>query len=124
MSKKILVVDDDPGAVRLVTSLLSTRGYEIVTAYNGKEALEKVKAENPDLIILDVIMPEMNGYDVCHTLRFDKKTKELPIILVTVRDQELGDVGQRLNIEYLQKPYDNESLMQKVRMMLGEDEPS
>jgi adenylate cyclase len=80
---KILVVDDVPENVRLMEAVLVPRGYEVVSASNGREALGMVEAENPDLILLDVMMPEMDGYAVCTHLREHEDTAVLPVIMVT-----------------------------------------
>ena len=113
---KIMVVDDDPSTVRLLTGLLKNHGYETMSAADGLEALAKIKKENPDLILLDVMMPEVNGYDVCYQLRFNEDFKKTPIILVTARDQELNRfIGERVNIDYIHKPIDSKLLLSKIQ---------
>ena len=80
---KVLVVDDTPHNVKLLADLLGAKGYAVATATNGEEALAKVAAERPDLVLLDIIMPGLSGYDVCRRLRADADTALLPIVLVT-----------------------------------------
>lgn len=87
--KKVLLVDDDLEFCEATKLLLDSKGYEVVLAYDGKEGLEKVRAEKPDLVILDVMMPEMNGYDVCVVLKADPELKKTPVILLTAVDQAL-----------------------------------
>ena len=123
-AKKILVVDDDPVAVRLVQSVLTSNGYSVSTAGDGLEALVRVKKDKPDLVILDVMMPEINGYDVCYQLRFNEEYEHIPIILLTARDKELNeDIGQRINIEYMSKPADTKVLLAKVEDLIGKSQP-
>ena len=95
---KILVVDDVPENVRLMEAVLVPRGYEVVSATNGREALGVVAAESPDLILLDVMMPEMDGYAVCTHLREHEETAVLPVIMVTSsigQEKTQGDRGRR-----------------------------
>lgn len=87
---KILVVDDNPKNVKLLTDLLGVKGYQLVTAPNGAEALEKVKAEKPDLVLLDVVMPEMSGFEVCRKIQDSDATRLLPVVMVTVLDKLMG----------------------------------
>ena len=120
-SKKILVVDDDPVVVKLVSELLKTRGFEVLTAADGIDCMVLVKNQRPDLIVLDIMMPEVNGYDVCHNIKFNKDYKEIPILLLTVRDQELDPrIGQMMGIEYMHKPLDREDMFRKINHLLSE----
>ena len=83
---KILVVDDEEKNVKLMEAMLLPRGYEIVKAYNGEEALQQVEKETPDLILLDVMMPVINGFDVCKKLKDDPETRLIPIVIMTALD--------------------------------------
>ncbi|MGC1378537.1 MAG: response regulator [Anaerolineales bacterium] len=117
---RILVVDDDPDVVVLVGDVLKHMGYQVSTARNGVEGLEKAKKEIPDLIILDVMMPEMDGYEVCSRLRADPKTRILPILMLTakgyLRDKVKGlDTGAD---DYLPKPYEKDELESRVKVLL------
>jgi len=80
---KILVVDDTPQNVKLLADLLTVKGYQVVTAASGTEALAKIEAERPDLVLLDVVMPGMSGYDVCRKIRSNPATAMLPVVMVT-----------------------------------------
>ena len=95
MAKKILAVDDERHIVRLVQVNLERAGYEVVTAYDGKDALEKVASEQPDLVVLDVMMPYMDGFEVLQNLRKNQATRELPVIMLTAKAQD-ADVFRRL----------------------------
>jgi len=88
MPSKILVADDSPTLLKIIESFLSQEGYEIITAQDGIEALQKIYQENPSLIILDVMMPKMTGYQVCRILKHDKETQNIPIILLTALEQQ------------------------------------
>lgn len=121
MPKKILIVDDDPAVIHLLNTLLIKSGYEVYSAVDGLDALVKIKNIKPDLVILDVMMPEINGYDVCYQLRFNKDFGQISIVLVTVRDQELDEmIARRVNIEYIQKPINSKILLEKIGSLLAE----
>lgn len=120
MAKRILVVDDDYGVIRLVSSILRTQGLEVDSAMDGLDALVKIKKEHYDCVVLDVMMPEINGYDVCYQLRFNKDFEHIPILILTSREQELTpELGQREDIEYLQKPVDSKLLLERIQQLLS-----
>ena len=85
MSQRILIVEDEPGMIELLTVALEDEGYEISIASNGEQGLQKVENEEPDLIISDVMMPDMNGYDFCQQLRTNPKTAAIPFIFLIIR---------------------------------------
>jgi len=114
--KKVLVVDDDPLLIRLVKEILKSQGYAVETAKDGIDAMIMVKNNKPDLIILDIMMPELNGYDVLKTLKFNEDYKKIPVILLTAREQELDKrISTMMGIDYLQKPLDRELFLNKVQ---------
>ncbi len=120
--KKIMVVDDEGNIVELVKAILETEGYEVITASNGKECLEKLKTGRPDLILLDMMMPGMSGRETCEMIRKDPKTKGLKVAFVTVaRFSEVGkDILKKLNaVDYITKPFDNKDLVKRVKKALG-----
>jgi two-component system alkaline phosphatase synthesis response regulator PhoP len=117
MPKKILAVDDERHIVRLVEVNLQRAGYEVVTAYDGKEALEKVVSEKPDLIVLDVMMPYMDGFEVLKKLKADTATAEIPVIMLTAKAQD-ADVfrGWQSGVDcYLTKPFNPMELLTFVK---------
>ncbi len=120
MAQKILIVDDNPNALRLIGYALHREGYEIVVAQSGPEALEKVGAERPDLVILDIMMPEMNGYEVCRRLRNTPQTARIPIILLTAKAQVDDKVeGFAAGADdYLTKPVLPVELIARVKALL------
>ena len=107
VKKKVLVVDDDPLVVRVLQEPLKKAGYEVEVASHGLEALQKVKEKRPDLIILDILMPLMDGFKVARFLKFDKRFKDIPIIVLTSRATE-GErkMGEKVGAnEFLYKPF-------------------
>ncbi|HUU91103.1 MAG TPA: response regulator [Phycisphaerae bacterium] len=117
---KILVVDDYPANVKLIRRNLEAEGYETVAAYDGEEALEKVAAEKPDLILLDILMPKLDGFEVCRRIRADEATAVVPIIMVTAL-RETEDRIQGLEAgadDFLSKPFDRGELLARVKSLL------
>src|SRR6266436_4211500 len=117
---KILVVDDEPDAVELVEFNLKSAGYEVITAADGSEALIKARAHSPDLIVLDLMLPEVDGLEVCKILRRDPATAAIPIIMVTAKAAEIDRVlGLELGADdYLTKPFSPRELVLRVKKIL------
>ena len=122
MPKKILVVDDEVDIAFLIKRRLMKNGYEVIMAHNGVNALALAKKERPDLMILDVMMPEPNGLQVCRMLKFDPQYQSIKIILLTARDQQKDkDLGQAVKADqYVTKPFEPDDLLLKVQALLGE----
>lgn len=121
MARKILTCDDEKHIVRLIQVNLERQGYEVITAYNGAECLEKVASEKPDLLVLDVMMPEMTGFEVLEKLKADPETHDLPIIMLTARAQD-SDVlrGWQSGVEcYLTKPFNPMELIAFVKRIFS-----
>jgi len=119
-NKRILIVDDEKDLVSMIKMRLEASGYEALEAYDGQTALDKARQEKPDLIILDLMLPKMDGYMVCRMLKFDEKYKKIPIILFTARvqdsDKELGkEVGADA---YITKPFEPNVLLAKIEELL------
>ncbi len=123
MARKILAVDDEPSIVRLVSAALTARGYEVVTAADGEEALAKVAEERPDLIVCDIMMPRMDGREVARRLAADPVTRKIPLIFLSA----IGDLDDQLDTlqeggqEYLTKPFNPAELASYVEAMLDPD---
>lgn len=118
--KKILVVDDEPDMTKAIGLRLEAAGYETVLAYDGQEAMDKVREAKPDLILLDLMLPKIDGYKVCRLLKFDVKWRHIPIIMLTARAQESDKVmGQEVGADaYLTKPFKSEDLMATIEKFL------
>jgi len=118
---RILVVDDEPEAVELVEFNLKQAGYAVSTATDGAEALKKARAQTPDLIVLDVMLPEMDGFEICKTLRLDAVTAKVPIIMLTAKAAEIDRVlGLELGADdYLTKPFSPRELLLRVKKILA-----
>ena len=115
--RRILAVDDEKHIVRLIQVNLERAGYKVVTAYDGKEAMEKVESEKPDMVILDVMMPYMDGFEVLQNLRKNPDTRELPVIMLTAKAQD-ADVfrGWQSGVDaYLTKPFNPQELIAFVK---------
>ena len=119
--KKILIIDDYPNFVEVLKIRLEKLGYEVSSAYEGPEGLRRAQNDNPDLILLDIMLPKMNGYKVSRCLKFDEKYKDIPIIMLTSRRKESDiSLGKTTGAdEYLTKPFDNAELIQLIEKYLG-----
>jgi CheY-like chemotaxis protein len=121
---KLLVVDDEPDAVLILAETLSARGYEVTTAGRGEQAIMLARAEKPDLILLDILMPDMDGTQVAAALQEDPTTRNIPVIfltcLITKKTQEIGlryhDAGQ---YAFMSKPYDLDNLLTEINRLIG-----
>ena len=119
--KKILIADDKLEVVELLRATLEGEDYRIISASDGKEALEKIGKEKPDLVLLDIVMPKMDGFEVLSEVKRDPKTKEIPVIMLTAKGQK-GDEekGRRLGAEgYVIKPFSPSHLLRKIEEVLG-----
>ncbi len=117
---KVLCVDDEPKNLRLLEILLSAKGYEVITAENGKQALEKVQEQPVDIILLDIMMPVMDGFDACKALKSDEKYRNIPVVMITA----LKSTGDRIKgieagaEDFISKPFDQAEVLARVKMLL------
>jgi DNA-binding response OmpR family regulator len=120
--KKILVVDDEVDLVRTIQFSLELEGYKVLVSYNGEDALAQARKENPDLILLDIMLPKLDGYKVCRFLKFDEQYKHIPILMMTAKTQEKDKLmGKETGAnEYITKPFDMDELMEKVKRYLNQ----
>jgi two-component system alkaline phosphatase synthesis response regulator PhoP len=122
MKKKILVVEDEAELTGAIQIRLEQAGYEVLIAYDGQQALEKARGENPDLIVLDLMLPKIDGYKVCRMLKFDEKYKKIPIVMLTARAQEKDEsLGYEVGADaFITKPFKYQVLLSKIRELLGD----
>ena len=121
IAEKILIVEDDPSVLRATSYILEKEGYEVLTAVDGLEGLKMAKDDNPDLLILDVMLPGIDGFEICHSLRAESQTANLPILMFSAKGQE-SDKATGLKVgadEYLVKPVDREVLLDRVTAWLS-----
>ena len=119
--KKILIVDDEQDIVESLKFVLEVSGFVCYTAFNGEDGLRLAKEIMPDLIILDVMMPKINGYKISRLLKYDNKYKDIPILMVTARSQEEDKlIGEETGAnEYITKPFDLDDVVDRVKKYLG-----
>jgi two-component system alkaline phosphatase synthesis response regulator PhoP len=120
-SKKILIVDDEADLVETVRFPLEMEGVSVLVSYNGEDGLNKARRESPDLIILDLMLPKLDGYKVCRLLKFDEKYKHIPILMLTAKTQKKDKIlGMETGAdEYITKPFEMDELLEKVKTYLS-----
>ncbi len=117
---KILVVDDEVNITQILEFSIGAEGYEVITAANGEEAIDKARREQPDLIILDLMMPKIDGYEACRILKANPLTKSIPVVLLTAKGR---DIDKRLGYEvgatdYIIKPFSPNKLVDRIHQLL------
>ncbi len=120
MAKKILIVDDEADVVKLVSAHLRIAGYESISAIDGNTGLEMARTQNPDLIILDLMLPGLSGYEVCRMIKFDERYKHIPIILFSARtsDEDMKTAKEVGADAYVTKPYESAALLAKIKELI------
>jgi two-component system response regulator VicR len=123
MAHKIMVVDDEPDVVDLVKLVLESDGFGVVTAYSGKECLEKIEKEMPDLVLLDIMMPQMDGWEVFRRIKANDRTSGIPVAMLTAKTQSI-DKMIGLHVvkvdDYITKPFGRSELLERVKKILKE----
>ena len=126
MAKKILLVDDDPDLLNAVRMILEAKNYEVAAAYGGVEGLQKARTEHPDLIVLDVMMPDKDGYAVCKELKSDPQLSRIPVLLLTAVVSHISTTRftQQMGLEteaddYIDKPVEPEVLVKRIETLLS-----
>lgn len=122
MTRNVLIVDDEPNIVLSLKFLIAQQGYEVRAAYSGEEALQSLRAQVPDLILLDVMMPKPDGYEVCQKIRATPEWKDIPVIMLTAKGRDVErQKGLAMGADdYITKPFATHELVSKVRAMLKE----
>ncbi len=121
---KILIVDDEADLVETIQFALELEGYNVLVASNGEEGLNIARQEKPDIILLDLMLPKLDGYKVCRLLKFDERYKSIPILMLTAKTQEKDKIlGKETGAnEYITKPFDMDELMAKIKSYLSKKE--
>jgi two-component system response regulator VicR len=120
---RIMVVDDEPDLLEVVRLILESDGYQVVTAGSGQEALDKMEKEKPDLVLLDIIMPKMDGWEVFSRIKADPKTTDIPVIMLTAKDQRIDKlIGLHVVRvdDYITKPFGRAELLERIKRVLQE----
>lgn len=119
--KKVLICDDDPAILRVLQVNLEIEGYDVYIAHHGEEAVELAMAHHPDLVILDIMMPRLDGYEACEAIKSNSATADIPVVFLSARAQQ-SDIerGRSFGVaEYLTKPFDPMELLQVVERLLA-----
>lgn len=119
--KRILITDDDPVILRLLQVNLELEGYDVLLAHHGEEAYEIAQAEHPDLVILDIMMPKLDGYQTCEKLKATDSTKDIPVVFLSAKAQQTDiERGKSFGVaEYLTKPFDPSDLLEVVERLVA-----
>ena len=122
MNKRILVIEDDPATLRLITYTLQQENYQVLTATNGLAGIRKAQKENPDLILLDVMLPGIDGFEICHRLKTEAQTTGLPILLISAKAQETDKTaGLKAGADdYISKPWERSELTARIADILSQ----
>ena len=123
--QRILLVDDEPSIVKMVGKRLEVEGFDVAIAMDGQEGLSRAQADRPDLIVLDLMLPKLNGYEVCTMLKQDARYQRIPIILFTAKAQEKDEkLGMECGADaYVRKPFRAQELLDKIRTLLDAHQP-
>lgn len=122
MAQKILIVDDEPNIVVPLQFLMERNGYETVVAQSGEEALEAISKEKPDLVLLDIMLPGIDGFEVCEIVKLNQKWKNIKIIFLTAKGRDV-DIAKGMVLgadEYIAKPFSNKQIVESVKRLLEE----
>ena len=121
MSKRVLIVDDEPNIVISLEFLMRREGFEVTVARDGEEALSAISQERPDLVLLDVMMPKLNGFEVCEQVRANRSLADMRVIMLTAKGRE-AEISKGLSLGadgYITKPFSTRDLVEQVRNLLG-----
>lgn len=118
--KKVLVVDDEPDIVQFIKMILEDEGFSVVEAFDGEDAINKANAESPGVVLLDINMPRIDGYQICQLLKNDERTRAIPVIMVTARTQKIDKYrGEKAGADgYITKPFQTSELIASVKRSL------
>jgi two-component system alkaline phosphatase synthesis response regulator PhoP len=121
MPSKILIVDDEVHLARILQFTLEHVGYRVITAHDGKEAIDMVRNERPDLVVLDLMLPIIDGYKVCNILKNDKESAQTPIIILSARDLSQEQIDEPINADcFMEKPFNTDNLIGTISDLLDD----
>jgi DNA-binding response OmpR family regulator len=117
---RILLVDDEPSIVKMVGKRLEVEGFEVLIATDGQDGLAKARGQSPDLIVLDLMLPKLNGYEICTMLKQDARYRKIPVVMFTAKAQEKDEkLGMECGADaYVRKPFRAQELLEKIRRLL------
>jgi DNA-binding response OmpR family regulator len=117
---RILLVDDEPSIVKMVSKRLEVEGFEVLVATDGQQALQRAQTDNPDLLILDLMLPKLNGYEVCTMLKQDTRYQKIPIVMFTAKAQDRDEkLGRECGADaYIRKPFQSQELLETIRSLV------
>ncbi|MBI4323238.1 MAG: response regulator [Candidatus Omnitrophica bacterium] len=123
---RVLLVDDEPSIVKMVGKRLEVEGFEVLVAMDGQEALKKVQTEAPDLVVLDLMLPKLNGYEVCMMLKEDTRYQKIPVVMFTAKAQEQDEkLGLACGADaYIRKPFKAQELLEQIRALANKPLPT
>jgi len=120
MPKRILVVDDEPDILQVAVFRLKKAGYDVAQAVNGREAIDSIKALRPDLVLLDLRLPEISGFEVCRIIKSDNELRNIPVIIFTASVNGLEEKMKEMGADaYLPKPFEPDQLLEKIKSIIG-----
>jgi DNA-binding response OmpR family regulator len=121
MKRKLLVVDDETYILNILDFTLGSEGFEVITAANGEEALRKVMDLRPDLVVLDIMMPKLDGFEVCRAIKAKQETSHIPVVLLTARDRPADrKKGEEVHCDsYMTKPFNPQKLIERIHELVG-----
>ena len=118
--KTIMVVDDEPNILKVVGDILKQEGYRVMPAASGQDALDRLKKSKPDLILLDIMMPGMDGWDVIEKIKSNKETENIRVIFLTAKTDPISkSMGLLASADYITKPFENKDLVRRVKNVIG-----
>ena len=125
-SLRVLLVDDEPSIIKMVVRRLEVEGHRVAVAMDGQEALKKIEANAPDVIVLDVMLPKLNGYEVCTRLKQDPRYRHIPIVMFSAKGQPADEqIGMQCGAEaYLIKPFQPQALLDEIREAASRSRPA
>lgn len=122
MPKKILIIDDEQDLLRLTATRLEAAGYEVMTAPDGETAFKAIEKNLPDLILLDLMLPRKDGYEICNELKSNEETRNIPVVLFTAKAEEKAHIKSNYGFlaadDYILKPFDPEELLEKIKRLI------